>query len=162
MWSNGNTEKLAETARTEKDAGVRQAAIEALASHKGPNITAALVAMYGSVLAGLLWRRTGIRFFQRWTYRLSWILPLLLWWAYYHKAHLPPGKIITHSLEEYFYFQALLIVRDEEIFAALIIPYLTAAICVLALLPHMMCRLKQILARQYEHLRAAIRSKRSS
>jgi len=48
MFNNGNTEKLAEVARTGKDAGVRQAAIEALASHKGPNVTAALVAMYGS------------------------------------------------------------------------------------------------------------------
>ena len=48
MFNNGNTEKLAEAARTDKDAGVRQTAIEALASHKGPNVTAALVAMYGS------------------------------------------------------------------------------------------------------------------
>ncbi len=48
MWNNGNTEKLAEVARTDKDASVRQAAIEALSSHKGPNVTAAMVAMYGA------------------------------------------------------------------------------------------------------------------
>ncbi|HMD70972.1 MAG TPA: hypothetical protein VKF41_06485 [Bryobacteraceae bacterium] len=48
MFNNGNTEKLAEVARTDKDAGVRQAAIDALASHKGPNVAAAMVAMYGA------------------------------------------------------------------------------------------------------------------
>lgn len=48
MHNNGNTEKLAEVARTDKDAGVRAAAILALDSHKGTNITATLVTMYGS------------------------------------------------------------------------------------------------------------------
>jgi tetratricopeptide (TPR) repeat protein len=48
MFNNGNTGKLAGVARTDQDAGVRQAAIDALASHKGPNVTAALVAIYGS------------------------------------------------------------------------------------------------------------------
>jgi ElaB/YqjD/DUF883 family membrane-anchored ribosome-binding protein len=47
MWNNGNTEKLAEVARTDKDANVRNTAVEVLASHKGPNVTASLIAIYG-------------------------------------------------------------------------------------------------------------------
>jgi HEAT repeat protein len=47
MWNNGNTEKLAEVARTDKDANVRNTAVEVLASHKAPNVTASLIAIYG-------------------------------------------------------------------------------------------------------------------
>jgi tetratricopeptide (TPR) repeat protein len=47
MYNNGNTEKLGEVARTDKDAGVRETAVEVLASHKGPNVTASLIAIYG-------------------------------------------------------------------------------------------------------------------
>jgi len=47
MWNSGNTEKLAEVARTDKDANVRNTAVEVLASHKAPNVTASLIAIYG-------------------------------------------------------------------------------------------------------------------
>ncbi len=47
MWNNGNTEKLVEVARTDKDANVRNTAVEVLANHKGPNVTASLIAIYG-------------------------------------------------------------------------------------------------------------------
>jgi hypothetical protein len=50
MQRNGNTEKLAEIARTDKDAGVRTAAIRTLANqdNSGPNIIAMLVNLYGT------------------------------------------------------------------------------------------------------------------
>jgi TolA-binding protein len=48
MYRNGNSDKLIEVARTDKDPSVRSTAINVLASHKGPNITAAMVAIYGS------------------------------------------------------------------------------------------------------------------
>jgi HEAT repeat protein len=47
MQRNGNTEKLLEVARTDKDASVRSAAIRVLGTHKGPNVAAAMVTIYG-------------------------------------------------------------------------------------------------------------------
>jgi tetratricopeptide (TPR) repeat protein len=50
MHRNGNTEKLAEIARTDKDAGVRTAAIRALNDQQdsGPNTITLLVNLYGT------------------------------------------------------------------------------------------------------------------
>lgn len=48
MMQNGNTEKIAEVARTDKDPAVRKTAVRVLASNKGANVTAALVGLYGT------------------------------------------------------------------------------------------------------------------
>ena len=37
------------------------------------------------IIVGLLWRLTGLAFFERWLRRLSWFLPLYLYWA--HEQH---------------------------------------------------------------------------
>jgi len=48
MHENGNTDKLAEIARADKDPRVRRAAVRELASFKGANVSASLVAIYGN------------------------------------------------------------------------------------------------------------------
>jgi tetratricopeptide (TPR) repeat protein len=48
MHNNGNLDKLAEVARTDKDPKVRQKAIEAIASQDGGNPMATLVSLYSS------------------------------------------------------------------------------------------------------------------
>jgi len=48
MAQNGNPDKLAEVARTDKDSKVRLAAIRVIASQKGGNSGATLVAIYGA------------------------------------------------------------------------------------------------------------------
>ena len=86
------------------------------------------------VLFGLLWKRTGILFFKRWLYRLSWILPLHLWLAYLiYDTSLDPRAI--RSFLDYNHFMARLLVRDTEILLARFIPHLTATIAVLSALP---------------------------
>ena len=46
MQQNGNLDKLVEVARTDKDPGVRQAAVRAIASQRAGNPSAALVSVY--------------------------------------------------------------------------------------------------------------------
>jgi len=48
MHQNGNLDKLAEVARTDKDASVRQAAVHAIASQRAGNPGAALVSVYAA------------------------------------------------------------------------------------------------------------------
>ena len=48
MWRDGNIDKLAEVARTEKDLKVRRVAIEVLASQQSPNTGDTLVSLYTS------------------------------------------------------------------------------------------------------------------
>jgi hypothetical protein len=48
MYQNGNTEKLAEVVKTEKDVNVRRAAIQVLGSHRVASISDALVAIYNA------------------------------------------------------------------------------------------------------------------
>jgi hypothetical protein len=48
MQHNGNTEKLAEVARTDKDPTVRKKAVEILATNKGANVSAAIAGIYGN------------------------------------------------------------------------------------------------------------------
>ena len=48
MYTNGNAEKIADVARTDKDATVRRAAVQVLASYKGQNISTMLVGIYNS------------------------------------------------------------------------------------------------------------------
>ncbi len=48
MFTNGNTEKLAEVARTDKDPKVRLKAIEVLSSYRATNLGDTLASLYGS------------------------------------------------------------------------------------------------------------------
>jgi len=48
LAAGGNSEKLMEVARTEKDAGLRRSAIQSLAATRSPNTSDALVALYST------------------------------------------------------------------------------------------------------------------
>lgn len=94
------------------------------------------------ILFGLLWRRTGILFFKRWLYRLSWILPLHLWLAYLvYDTSLNPHAI--RSFLDYNHFMARVLVRESETLVARFLPYLMAGVIALLFLPPLASRLKR-------------------
>lgn len=95
-------------------------------------------------LLWLFWKRTGMAFFNRWLWRLSWILPCCLYLAYRNHGPVPDFRTIR-SFEDYLHFQTVLAVRNAEILAARYIPYLAAAIVALTLLPSLIAKITHLI-----------------